>query len=118
MLRERLATLINSADPGLARQGRDELAAALKKSGGVRQTARAIGIPERTLWRWIGKAGVDPPNERLASFSDAELRAAIRTGKTASGAARVLGVSHTTVLRRAAAAGIELPDGRTTRFRM
>jgi molybdenum-dependent DNA-binding transcriptional regulator ModE len=115
MLRDRLATLINSADPGLARQGRDELAAALKKGGGVRQTAKSVGIPERTLWRWIRLTGVEPPNERLASFTDAELRAAIRTGKSATGAARALGVTHTTVLRRAAALGIELQDGRAMR---
>jgi transcriptional regulator of acetoin/glycerol metabolism len=115
MLRDRLATLINSADASLAKQGCGELAATLKKWGGVRQTANALGIPERTLWRWIHKTGIDPPNERLATFTDPELRAAVRSGKSATGAARALGVSHTTVLRRAAALGIELQDGRALR---
>jgi transcriptional regulator with PAS, ATPase and Fis domain len=111
----RLAALLHSDDLELQRMGRDELIAALEAHGGVRQTARQLRIPERTLWRWIKAHCIVPPDERRAAVTDEQIQAAIRKRKSALGAAEELGVSHTTIQRRARAAGIELPDGRTTR---
>lgn len=115
VLKDRLATLINSPDPGLARQGRSELEAVLKKHGSVSRTAEATGIPLRTIFRWVQVTGIEPPKEQRRAFTDAELRAAVRVGKSAADAARELGVSHTSVMRRAESLGIELVDGRALR---
>ena len=116
MLRARLATLVNSADPGLRKQGREELEALLKKAGDVRAASEHLKLPERTVHRWIRRCGAESPRPRgTVTVGDGDIRAAIKKAKSVSGAARELGVSHTTVWRRAAAMGLDVPDGRANR---
>jgi hypothetical protein len=113
----RLTSLLYADDPGLVRQGCDELKAAFEKADSVGAAAAALGVSVRSVIRWAERAGIPTPDGREKGVSDAELHAAIRKAKSALGAGELLGISHTSVIRRAKAAGIDMPDGRATRHK-
>ncbi len=55
-----LGALLRSGD----KQALQKVSSALKKrQGNVRRTARDLGVPERSLWRWIG--AIDDLEETL-----------------------------------------------------
>jgi molybdenum-dependent DNA-binding transcriptional regulator ModE len=113
----RISAMLNANDEALWEQGRRELALVLEQSGGVAQAAEALGVPARSVWRWIEKAQITPPDGRKADVSDAEVVAALKKHGSAMAAAKELGLSHTGIRDRCVAAGIPLPDGRKTRWR-
>jgi hypothetical protein len=108
----RISALLMADDPVLFRQGRVELARALQSAGGVAAAARMLGQSEQTLWRWIRRADIVPPDGRHSEISDREIADALRRNGSARGAAKELGLSHTGIRKRALAAGISLPSGR------
>jgi transcriptional regulator with GAF, ATPase, and Fis domain len=108
----KISYLLQTDDAALRKEGRDELAAALAAAGGVHQAARVLGQSARTIFRWIKRAGLTPPDGRAKAVSNEQIRKALRRRKSALGAAKELGVSHTMVANRARKAGMALPDGR------
>jgi transcriptional regulator of acetoin/glycerol metabolism len=95
-----------SGDEALWRQGRVELAEVLERAGGVEPAARELGVPARTVWRWIERAQLIPPDGR-SPVDEREVREALkRSGGNVSAAARELGMSREGLRKRLKRSGV------------
>lgn len=115
--RHRIATLLYADDDALRAMGLRELRAALKRADSRRGLAKALGVHERTVQRWIEDAGLgaEAPDGRYVVASDDRVKDVVRGSTSLSEAAERLGLSLTGLRSRAERIGIDTPDGRRKR---
>lgn len=110
----RIGSLLYAPDAQLRDMGVRELRAALAAEKSVQDVAITLGVPERTLYRWIDYAALAyaAPDGRKADVSDAEVRRVVRKAASLKEASQALGLSMTTVFARARNLGLVVADGR------